>query len=164
MMTTVVCSKCLEPTIITNRSVGLPFVCESCADVDDPEVTEFYQNIAPANTNSLVGAAAAGDPVAQQALLDANQTDCDTATVENTNLLIEDLQEQLTAERETIVVLGERIANLDELATARLELLNEQTTEMVSMSQRIETLSELSKRVIATNLELTDKLLAVWNK
>ena len=90
-MTTIICEDCYEPKVVTSRNVTLPFVCDECQND-----AELLAAMAPATTcdNSKCGChslvpgewACAESPAAQP---------CDSASIENTTLLIEDQANQL---------------------------------------------------------------------
>lgn len=84
------CTKCGDVIEVTATSIVLPFVCMSCeqktqefeAEVEEAEVKDFYDKMTPDTT-----------PVAEP----ADELSEEFATVENTTLLIEDLEQQLVA-------------------------------------------------------------------
>lgn len=75
MMTTLICTQCSEPKCVTSRGVVLPFVCDSCQ-----KDAELLAAMAPASTLKIE---------------ECDNIPCDSATVENTTLLIEDQANQL---------------------------------------------------------------------
>ena len=74
MMTTMICTECSEPKVVTSRGVTLPFVCEECQ-----KAPELLAAMAPSGLK----------------IEDADNHACDSATIENTTLLIEDQANQL---------------------------------------------------------------------
>lgn len=106
-MTRLECTECHDLLEVTAKSVELPFVCDSC-------VTEFNEKIAsimgPLVTCSYETPPEYADCVP---LPDA----CETATVEATTLLIEDLEEQLAAKQKEVTFLAAREQALSEQVT-----------------------------------------------
>lgn len=94
-MTTLICTVCSEPQVITSRSLILPFVCDECQKAE-----ELYNAMAPG-----AGTFAPQGPVAKYNSPKIEESDnhaCDSATVENTTLLIEDLQNQLAMSQQEV--------------------------------------------------------------
>lgn len=88
-MTTLNCTECSEPRVVTSRSVVLPFVCEECQ-----KAPELLAAMAP----TTKGCGNPGcDDCADKALVitESDNIPCDSATIENTTLLIEDQANQL---------------------------------------------------------------------
>jgi hypothetical protein len=75
MMTTLICTQCSEPKCVTSRGVVLPFVCDSCQ-----KDAELLAAMAPASTLKIEK---------------CDNIPYDSATVDNTTLLIEDQANQL---------------------------------------------------------------------
>src|SRR5208282_6224075 len=82
-MTTMICTQCSEPKVMTSRSVSLPFVCDECEKA--PE---------------LLAAMAPGLKIEE-----SDNHACDSATVENTTLLIEDQGNQLALAKNEVEAL-----------------------------------------------------------
>lgn len=96
----IVCSKCDEVIEVTADSVTLPFVCETCV-----EAQEFLNKIAPKPEPQHLPQEHAhydGDPGDEH----------DGATVENTTLLIADLEQQVSALQESNAQSDRLIADL----------------------------------------------------
>lgn len=103
-MTTLICSTCSDPIEVTATSVVLPFVCLKCEEsikdfekmLDDSEtdktVEEFYDAMTPASESD----AGLLEPGTKTEVASPE----DFATVENTTLLIQDLEKQLATARE----------------------------------------------------------------
>jgi predicted nucleic acid-binding Zn-ribbon protein len=106
------CSKCGDIVETTAKTVVAPFVCNQCTDVCGPEKCVFgSQSCVDAHkrlTTPTTGPFATADEVRKSESFDS----CDTATVENTTLLIEDLQQQLQDERATVIALEAENAKL----------------------------------------------------
>jgi chromosome segregation ATPase len=75
----ITCSQCYRLVDYVSRAltINAPFVCDACASVGDEEVDRFYRDMAPAKPQ---------DPI---------EPTEEFATVENTTLLIADLEKQL---------------------------------------------------------------------
>src|SRR5208282_5648758 len=82
-MTTMICTQCSEPKVMTSRSVSLPFVCDECEKA--PE---------------LLAAMAPGLKIEE-----SDNHACDSATIENTTLLIEDQGNQLALAKNEVEAL-----------------------------------------------------------
>src|SRR5271166_4525025 len=83
MTTTMICMQCSEPKVVTSRSVSLPFVCDECEKA--PE---------------LLAAMAPGLKIEE-----SDNHACDSATIENTTLLIEDQANQLALAKNEVEAL-----------------------------------------------------------
>ena len=103
------CENCQDLIEVTVSTVVAPFICVACQK--DTTTQAFVSCSDP-------GVRAQAESRQSQTLCDANDmidgesipSSCDTATVENTTLLIEDLQQQLQDERATVIALdGENV-------------------------------------------------------
>lgn len=83
MMTTMICTVCSEPKVVTSRSVFLPFVCDECQKAEE-----------------------------------SGNHACDSATVENTTLLIEDQANQLALAKNEVEALRQIVQYLEARETA----------------------------------------------
>lgn len=89
MLSDVICSKCQRWCVVSNREIPLPFICDSCLE-----------------------------PSAPQPQPECDSCACDKESVEATTRVIEDLQQQLEAERATILKLEAEKADLQEKITS----------------------------------------------
>lgn len=101
------CENCHDVVEVTAKTVVAPFVCSVC--VNDATPTPV------ADANDMVD----GESLPEH---DA----CDTATVENTTLLIEDLQQQLADERASIIALEAENAKLKQDSVERMTQIQNQ--------------------------------------
>ena len=93
-MTTLICKVCSEPKVVTSRSVVLPFVCDECQKAE-----ELYNAMAPTPAPLKVE--------------ESDNHACDSATVENTTLLIEDQANQLALAKNEVEALRQIVQYLD---------------------------------------------------
>jgi hypothetical protein len=91
MMTTMICKVCSEPKVVTSRSVVLPYICDECQKAE-----ELYNAMAP--TPAPLKAL-------RQIVEESDNHACDSATVENTTLLIEDQANQLALAKNEVEAL-----------------------------------------------------------
>lgn len=92
-MTKIECTECHDIIETSARTVELPFICDDCK-----KAPELLAAMAP--TPAFCPCANPGcDDCNDKALVisEADNIPCDTATIENTNLLIADLEQQLEA-------------------------------------------------------------------
>lgn len=92
-MTTMICTVCSEPKIVTIRSVVLPFVCDECQKAE-----ELYNAMAPTPALKIE---------------ESDNHACDSATVENTTLLIEDQANQLALAKNEVEALRQIVQYLE---------------------------------------------------
>ena len=150
MMTTMICTVCSEPKVVTSRSVVLPFVCDECQKAE-----ELYNAMAPtpASVSAYYGklfiesVARTGrviptthiDSELEAAVKNAGQSlgksdACDSATIENTTLLIEDQANQLALAKNEVEGLRAIVQFLEarEIAlTAQVEAKQEQVENLL---------------------------------
>ena len=93
-MTTMICTVCSEPKVVTSRSVVLPFVCDECQKAE-----ELYNAMAPTPAPLKVE--------------ESDNHACDSATIENTTLLIEDQANQLALAKNEVEALRQIVQYLD---------------------------------------------------
>ena len=98
MMTTLICKVCSEPKVVTSRSVVLPFVCDECQKAE-----ELYNAMAPTPAPLKV----------EESDNHACDSACDSATIENTTLLIEDQANQLALAKNEVEGLWAMVQLLD---------------------------------------------------
>ncbi len=94
MMTTMICTVCSEPKVVTSRSVVLSFVCDECQKAE-----ELYNAMAPTPAPLKVE--------------ESDNHACDSATVENTTLLIEDQANQLALAKNEVDALRQIVQYLE---------------------------------------------------
>jgi hypothetical protein len=150
MSTTIECTQCGDAVAVESRSVTLPFVCMQCeAAVEDFDATtQLYEDMAPATTQSFPQEAIDRATVTQEvpemtvypvvemeidsAYEDPSVTDNlseEFASVENTTLLIEDLEQQLVEAKHDLDYERERNADfLQHIEAARDTISTLQTT------------------------------------
>ena len=92
-MTTMICTVCSEPKVVTSRSVVLPFVCDECQKAE-----ELYNAMAPTPALKIE---------------ESDNHACDSATIENTTLLIEDQANQLALAKNEVEGLWAMVQLLD---------------------------------------------------
>ena len=97
-MTTLICTVCSEPKVVTSRSVVLPFVCDECQKAE-----ELYNAMAPTPAPLKV----------EESDNHACDSACDSATIENTTLLIEDQANQLALAKNEVEGLWAMVQLLD---------------------------------------------------
>ena len=97
MMTTMICTVCSEPKVVTSRSVVLPFVCDECQKAE-----ELYNAMAPTPALKI-----------EESDNHACDSACDSATIENTTLLIEDQANQLALAKNEVEGLWAMVQLLD---------------------------------------------------
>lgn len=141
------CSKCGDLIDTTAKTVVAPFICGECncdCETCKPTPTTGPFDIQKLISNPSVVEALRGqglevDTDAVEGVLGA----CETATVENTTLLIEDLQQQLQDERATVLALKEELTQTkeiyehvnDELVIARQNFL-EASKQVITLDDR----------------------------
>ena len=96
-MTTMICKVCSEPKVVTSRSVVLPFVCDECQKAE-----ELYTAMAPTPALKI-----------EESDNHACDSACDSATIENTTLLIEDQANQLALAKNEVEALRQIVQYLD---------------------------------------------------
>ena len=96
-MTTLICKVCSEPKVVTSRSVVLPFVCDECQKAE-----ELYNAMAPTPALKI-----------EESDNHACDSACDSATIENTTLLIEDQANQLALAKNEVEGLWAMVQLLD---------------------------------------------------
>ena len=96
-MTTMICTVCSEPKVVTSRSVVLPFVCDECQKAE-----ELYNAMAPTPALKI-----------EESDNHACDSACDSATIENTTLLIEDQANQLALAKNEVEGLWAMVQLLD---------------------------------------------------
>jgi DNA-directed RNA polymerase subunit M/transcription elongation factor TFIIS len=106
-MTRIECSNCNEVVEVTADILSLPFVCQDCA-----QEAVFQEAMKPASSQTP-----------------APESNHDGATVENTTLLIADLEEQVRQRDQKIKELAERVKQSDfyraNLSADRISLAKE---------------------------------------
>lgn len=85
-MSVIICDKCGDSVDTTAKSVSLPFECENCQ-----ETAQKYEDMAP----SSLPRTAKGNFLSAMRSPEAEPLTDEFATVENTTLLIMDLEEQV---------------------------------------------------------------------
>jgi hypothetical protein len=99
------CENCHDVVEVTAKTVVAPFICSVCVN-----------DATPCTEACCTGFADKGEYIDYTAVAAAMSTPehdaCDTASVENTTLLIEDLQQQLADERASIIALEAENAKL----------------------------------------------------
>ena len=113
-MTTMICTVCSEPKVVTSRSVVLPFVCDECQKAE-----ELYNAMAPTPALKIE---------------ESDNHACDSATIENTTLLIEDQANQLALAKNEVEGLRAIVQFLEarEIAlTAQVEAKQEQVENLL---------------------------------
>lgn len=122
MMTTMICTVCSEPQVVTSSSVFLPFVCDECQKAEE-----------------------------------SGNHACDSATVENTTLLIEDQANQLALAKNEVEALRQIVQYLEarEIAlTAQVENRQNQVENLlVKNFFKDEKISGLARRYDALKAE-----------
>lgn len=93
MTATMICTVCSEPKVVTSRSVVLPFVCDECQKAE-----ELYSAMAPTPALKIE---------------ESDNHACDSATVENTTLLIEDQANQLALAKNEVEALRQIVQYLE---------------------------------------------------
>lgn len=136
-MITVLCSECKDPLELAGRSVTIPYVCDECK-----EAAELRDAMAPAIKSY--------DEFPN--LIDVPEPSHE-ATIENTTLLIEDLEEQVRRGLDQIKQDTELLSDMDkrntELAIHNSDLhrLNERL--QMDMSELISRLYKLRDQLFA---------------
>ena len=92
-----ICTVCSEPKVVTSRSVVLPFVCDECQKAE-----ELYNAMAPTPALKI-----------EESDNHACDSACDSATIENTTLLIEDQANQLALAKNEVEGLWAMVQLLD---------------------------------------------------
>ena len=127
MMTTMICMQCSEPKVVTSRSVSLPFVCDECEKA--PE---------------LLAAMAPGLKIEE-----SDNHACDSATIENTTLLIEDQANQLALAKNEVEALRQINQYLEAREVALMaqnERLRDDVENLARQAQRLEVAGFYSSR------------------
>jgi len=114
MSTSIECNNCKEVVEVTATSITLPFFCETC------EAAAFQDAIKPASVAGVIRSSQTAQAEADFPLND------DDATVENTTLLIEDLEEQLTLTKQISAAQQEYIESMEKTAESAKALIDEQ--------------------------------------
>jgi hypothetical protein len=115
---TIECSKCNEFVATTATVIRMPFVCHDCACYADQEYLPAQPTIKtiPAPSGGTISF-----PV----------PDCATSTVENTTLLIADLEQQVSSERSLVIALRENMG-------AQLKTIDFLTAREVALNAQVE--------------------------
>ena len=140
-MTTMICTQCSEPRVVTSRSVSLPFVCDECEKA--PE---------------LLAAMAPGLKIEE-----SDNHACDSATIENTTLLIEDQANQLALAKNEVEALRQINQYLEAREVALMaqnERLRDNVENLAKQAQRLEVAGFYSSRRLETLKAECD----VWQK
>ena len=127
MITTMICTQCSEPKVMTSRSVSLPFVCDECEKA--PE---------------LLAAMAPGLKIEE-----SDNHACDSATIENTTLLIEDQANQLALAKNEVEALRQINQYLEAREVALMaqnERLRDNVEDLARQAQRLEVAGFYSSR------------------
>jgi endogenous inhibitor of DNA gyrase (YacG/DUF329 family) len=136
MLATVICSKCGDAVDVTSRSVVLPFTCESCeeaigkfaSNVEEEETKQKYEDMAPSNVPCTAGLLEPGSEMSEP----------DGATVENTTLLIEDLEKQVVDAKQLAADRLKEIEACDRIVQSYRKLANDADVQLVSAEARNE--------------------------
>jgi hypothetical protein len=133
-MTNIECTKCGDVVEVTADTVVLPFVCMSCEDA----IAKFTQEFVPPApvTDEQAEVAAFYEKMAPES--ETTEPEEEFATVENTTLLIADLEEQLRQERILSDSLKLRIENGEEKNTQLLIEKNRQADTIRTRGVQIE--------------------------
>lgn len=135
MMTTLICTECSEPKVITDRSVVLPYVCEECQ-----KAPELLEAMAPAPLK----------------IEESDNIACDcTPTDEATSLLIEDLSNQLAITKNE----AETLRNLATFLEARENSLMLQNK---SLQEKVEKLALQNQELGIKGFYASLRELALW--
>ena len=133
-MTTMICTVCSEPKVVTSRSVVLPFVCDECQKAE-----ELYNAMAPTPALKI-----------EESDNHACDSACDSATIENTTLLIEDQANQLALAKNEVEGLWAMVQLLDAreiaLATQVTNRQNQVENLLVKNFFKDEKISGLAKQ------------------
>jgi hypothetical protein len=131
--TLVICSECSEAVEVTSSSLTLPFVCDDCAKAE-----KFQDDIAPACVQSQTIPVEFPEPSHE-------------ATVENTTLLIEDLELQVSTSKEELAKANTLILDLSKQlsdAEFRENLQDEAGRELLKRLHKAEFQKEKLAKVI----------------
>jgi hypothetical protein len=174
--TNIECTQCGDAVAVESRTVTLPFVCMQCeAAVEDFDATtQQYEDMAPVSRFDEDTAeidSAYEDPSVTDNLSDLSD---EFASVENTTLLIEDLEKQIAnlqekndAQQRIIVAGTDFTIELQTTADDRLVEINGLDFQLAEVKSALneliiaslEEMIRLTKR--ATAAELTNRSLAV---
>jgi hypothetical protein len=124
------CENCQDVVEVTAKTVVAPFICSVCVNDATPSPA-----FVPCTNPGC-------DDCADKMYATPTYDPCDTATVENTTLLIEDLQQQLHDERASIVALEAELATAKEalkgVASAYSEYLTKQIDALTTRAKTAE--------------------------
>ncbi len=151
-MTTMICTVCSEPKVVTSRSVVLPFVCDECQKAE-----ELYNAMAPTPAPLKVE--------------ESDNHACDSATVENTTLLIEDQANQLALAKNEVEALRQIVQYLEarEIAlTAQVENRQNQVENLLVKNffkdEKISGLAKQNERLGVAGFQQAVRTLGLWAK
>ena len=117
MSTSIECNNCKEVVEVTATSITLPFFCETC---EAAAFQDAIKPVVPAKHPPFVRSSQTAQAEADFPLNDED------ATVENTTLLIEDLEEQLTLTKQISAAQQEYIESMEKTAESAKALIDEQ--------------------------------------
>lgn len=139
MMTTVVCSKCGDPVIITNRSVVLPFVCDKHSEVTD---TPLYTH----------------KPEEKMAKKSKTQPVPEADGISNDMLL--DMAAQLKTAREDLQAALDSKEFTNGLFNETMKRLEDRDAVITELSDRVRTLAEQAEELGKKNFRFSQSLVA----
>ena len=152
MMATLICTVCSEPKVVTSRSVVLPFVCDECQKAE-----ELYNAMAPTPAPLKVE--------------ESDNHACDSATVENTTLLIEDQANQLALAKNEVEALRQIVQYLEarEIAlTAQVTNRQNQVENLLVKNffkdEKISFLAKQNERLGVAGFQQAVRTLGLWAK
>ena len=140
-MTRIECSNCGNVKELTAKVIVLPYTCTECE-----EAAEFQEAIQPASFTPYDGT---GPTCADPAGLNE-----DDATVENTTLLIADLEQQLAEAKEFEEARTEYIVGLESTQVQANQIIADLTDQFNIRQDR---LKEASARIAALTQESSDR-------
>jgi hypothetical protein len=148
MMTTMICTVCSEPKVVTSRSVVLPYVCDECQGRSHRVVKFLGLKVEESDNHA-----------------------CDSATVENTTLLIEDQANQLALAKNEVEALRQIVQYLEarEIAlTAQVENRQNQVENLLVKNffkdEKISGLAKQNERLGIAGFQQSVRTLGLWAK
>jgi hypothetical protein len=135
MMTTMICTVCSEPKVVTSRSVFMPFVCDECQKAE-----ELYNAMAPTPALKIE---------------ESDNHACDSATVENTTLLIEDQANQLALAKNEVEALQLRTFDL---ALSHTQIVQYLEAREIALTAQVENRQNQVENLLVKNFFKDEKI------
>ena len=155
MSTFIECNNCGEVKDVEAKSVTLPYFCAECVAAD-----QFQQDIAPQANAALTKLMTTPSVLEQQDYMHD-----DNATVENTTLLIQDLEAQILEQKELNAKANELLTDMSNQLTEDAAELGERDrriaadNELISdLGTQLHTAQQLNERLEQDMSTLIDKL------